>query len=166
MLNFEIALTFQELADLLEFKGEDFFKIRAYRRAARTIACLDEPVGQLFINKKLLQVPGIGKNIAVKIEELLSNGKMSKLEEMRREFHPGLMEIMNLPGIGPKKAGILFEHLKVTSLEELDKAARSEHVRKLPGMGAKNRAGNYPEYPDDSKEYRQAPPRFGKNISR
>jgi DNA polymerase (family 10) len=103
MLNFEIALAFQELADLLEFKGEDFFKIRASRRAARTIASLDKPVGQFLISKKLLHVPGIGKNIAAKIEEVLSMGKMSKLEEMRREFHPGLMEIMNLPGIGPKK---------------------------------------------------------------
>ncbi|MFA5383495.1 MAG: DNA polymerase/3'-5' exonuclease PolX [Eubacteriales bacterium] len=137
MLNFEIALAFQELADLLEYKGEDFFKIRAYRRAARVIACLDEPVGQLFVNKKLLQVPGIGKNIASKIEELLTTGKMNKLEEMRKGFHPGLMEIMNLPGIGPKRAGILIEQLKVASLDELDRAARSEYVRKLPGMGAK-----------------------------
>ncbi len=137
MLNFEIALAFQELADLLEFKGEDFFKIRAYRRAARVIACLDEPVGQLFANKKLLQVPGIGKNIASKIEELLTTGKMNKLEEMRKKFHPGLIEIMNLPGIGPKRAGILFKHLQVASLNELDRAARSEHIRKLPGLGAK-----------------------------
>lgn len=137
MQNFEIARAFEEMADLLELKGEDFFKVRAYRRAARALAGLDEPVGHLYRGGKLAGVPGIGKNILAKIGEMVSTGKMQKLEELRKEFPPGLREIMDLPGIGPKRAGLLFRHLKVATLDDLEKEARDRRVRELPGFGAK-----------------------------
>ncbi|MCL5056842.1 MAG: DNA polymerase/3'-5' exonuclease PolX [Actinobacteria bacterium] len=137
MHNVEIAWAFYELADLLEFKGEDFFKIRAYRQAARTIAALDDPVEELYRRKTLIRIPGLGKNIVSKAGELVEKGKMEKLEKLRTEIPPGLLEIMALPGIGPKRAAFLYEKLGVKSLDDLEKAARERKVRFLKGMGAK-----------------------------
>lgn len=137
MHNVEIAWAFYELADLLEIKGEDFFKIRAYRQAARTIAGLKDPVEEMYRKKTLARVPGIGKNIMAKVGELVEKGKMDKLEKVRSEIPRGLLEIMALPGIGPKRAGFLYEKLGVKTLGELEQAARERKVRFLKGMGAK-----------------------------
>lgn len=137
MHNVEIASAFNELADLMELKGEDFFKIRAYRQAARTIACLEEPVEEMYRKKTLPRVPGIGKNIAAKVGELVEKGKMDKLEKIRAEIPRGLLEIMALPGIGPKRAAFLYRSLGVTNLDDLEQAARNRKVRFLKGMGAK-----------------------------
>lgn len=135
--NVEIAWAFYELADLLEFKGGDFFKIRAYRQAARVISGLGEPVEELYRNKTLIRIPGIGKNIASKIGELVEKGKMDKLEKLRAEIPRGLLEIMALPGIGPKRAAFLYQNLGIESLSDLEKAAGERKIRFLKGMGAK-----------------------------
>ncbi|BAF60128.1 MAG: DNA polymerase/3'-5' exonuclease PolX [Pelotomaculum sp.] len=137
MQNFEVAWIFHELADLLEFKGEDFFKIRAYRNAARVLACLEEPLEEIWKRGELAKIPGIGKNIAAKINEVLATGHLKKHEELLQEIPPGLLEIMSLPGIGPKRAGLIYRKLGVASLEELARAAREGRVRSLPGMGSK-----------------------------
>lgn len=137
MHNVEIAWAFNELADLMELKGEDFFKIRAYRQAARTIAGLEEPVEEMYRRKTLARVPGIGKNITAKVGELVEKGKMDKLEKIRAEIPRGLLEIMVLPGIGPKRAAFLHQSLGVTNIEELEKAAKNRKIRFLKGMGAK-----------------------------
>lgn len=120
-----------------EFKGDDFFKIRAYRNAAKVLAGLSEPVEEIKKNRGLQKIPGIGKNIAKKIEEILLTGRLQKHEELLREVPPGVMEIMSLPGIGPKRAYLLQERLNITSPEELAEAARAKRVRGLPGMGVK-----------------------------
>lgn len=135
--NVEIAWALYELADLSEFKGEDFFKVRAYRRAAKAVAGLAEPAEAMYRKKSLAKVPGIGKNILSKIGELITAGKMEKLESLRREIPRGLLEMMALPGVGPKRAQFLYDQLAVTSLEELQQAAKEHKVRSLPGMGAK-----------------------------
>lgn len=137
MRNVEVAWIFHELADLLEFKGEDFFKIRAYRNAARVLAGLDTPIEEVWKKGELGKIPGIGKNIAAKINEILTTGRLKKHEELLGEIPPGLLEIMTLPGIGPKRAGMLHQKLGVSTLEELAKAAREGRVRGLPGMGGK-----------------------------
>ncbi|MCG9968148.1 DNA polymerase/3'-5' exonuclease PolX [Pelotomaculum terephthalicicum JT] len=137
MRNAEIARIFYELAELHEFKGDDFFKIRAYRNAAKVLAGLSEPVEKIKKNRGLQKIPGIGKNIAKKIEEILLTGRLQKHEELLREVPPGVMEIMSLPGIGPKRAYLLQERLNITSPEELAEAARAKRVRGLPGMGVK-----------------------------
>ena len=137
MRNVEVAWIFRELADILELKGEDFFKIRAYRNAARILSGLERPLVEIWQEGGLAKIPGIGKNIAAKINEILSTGGLRKHEELLREFPPGLLEIMSLPGIGPKKAAMLRERLGVTNLEELARAAREKRVRTLPGMGSK-----------------------------
>lgn len=137
MHNVEIARAFYELADLLEFKGDQFFKIRAYRQAARVIAGLEDPVEELYREKTLIRIPGIGKNIVSKIGELVEKGSMEKLENLRAEIPSGLLEIMALPGIGPKRAAFLYQELGVKSLDDLESAARDRKVRFLKGMGAK-----------------------------
>lgn len=135
--NVEISWALRELADLLEFQGEDFFKIRAYRRAAKIIAGLEQPVEELYRKGALSKIPGIGKNILAKVGELLTKGEMEKLKSLRQEVPPGILEIMALPGIGPKRARFLYEQLGITNLDELEKAAREKKVRALKGMGVK-----------------------------
>jgi DNA polymerase (family 10) len=136
--NIEVARVFDELADLLELKGEDFFKIRAYRKAARVVAGLPEPVEKIWQRGQLGKVPGIGKNIAAKISELMTTGKFQKHEDLLREIPSGLLEIMSLPGIGPKRARVLWEGLGISSIAELEAAAREGRVRELPGIGGKS----------------------------
>lgn len=138
MHNNEVAWIFYELADLLEFKGEDFFKVRAYRNAARVLAALEEPLEEIRRDGRLGKIPGIGKNIAAKVEEILLTGGLKKHRELLQEIPPGLMDIASLPGIGPKRARLIWDGLKVSSLEELYEAAGAGRLRKLPGMGAKS----------------------------
>ena len=135
--NMEVAGVLREIADLMELKGEDYFKIRAYRRAAREVAGLTEPVADLYKHDRLKHVRGLGKNIMAKITELLVTGKCSRHQELRQEIPPGLLEVMALPGLGPKRARFFHEQLRITSLSELEEAARGRRVRTLPGMGAK-----------------------------
>lgn len=137
MHNLEISWAFHELADLMELKGEDFFKIRAYRQAARTISRLEDSVEEKYRGNTLIRVPGIGRNITAKVGELVEKGKMDKLERIRAEVPRGLLEIMALPGIGPKRAAFLHSSLGVKTLEELGQAAKNGKVRFLKGMGAK-----------------------------
>jgi len=136
--NIEVARVFNELADLLELKGEDFFKLRAYRKVARVVAGLPEPVEKIWQRGQLGKVPGIGKNIAAKISELMTTGKFQKHEDLLHEIPSGLLEIMALPGIGPKRARVLWEGLGVSSIAELEAAAREGRVRELPGIGGKS----------------------------
>lgn len=137
MRNMEIAWMFNRLADLLEFKGEDFFKVRAYRRAARSIAGLERPAAELYEKNLLKNVPGLGKNIIAKIGELLSTGELKLLRELQEEIPQGLVELMTLPGLGPKRVRLLHERLNITSLAELEAAARAGKVQKLSGLGSK-----------------------------
>ncbi|SFH35047.1 DNA polymerase (family 10) [Desulfotomaculum arcticum] len=135
--NMEIAWVFYQIADLLEFKGDDFFKIRAYRKAARAIAGLEESAADLYNSGKLIEVPGVGKNIMAKIGELLTSGQCQLHERLKREVPAGLLELMSLPGLGPKKIGLLHERLGISSIAELEEAARAKKIRELPGMGSR-----------------------------
>ncbi|MDD2553782.1 MAG: DNA polymerase/3'-5' exonuclease PolX [Desulfotomaculaceae bacterium] len=137
MRNEEVAWLFYDLADLLESKGEDFFKIRAYRNAARILSGLEEPLEKIRLREGWTKIPGIGKNIAAKIDEILTTGRLQKLEELLQEIPPGMLEVMSLPGIGPKRAALFRERLGITSLDELAAAARAGRIRGLPGMGSK-----------------------------
>lgn len=138
MRNEEVAWIFYELADVLEFKGENFFKIRAYRNAARVLSGLEEPLEKIKSEGGWAKIPGVGKEIAAKIDEILATGRLRKLEKLLQEIPPGILEIMSLPGIGPKRAAQFHERLGVTSLAELAGAARAGRVRGLPGLGSKS----------------------------
>lgn len=137
MRNTEIAQVFQEIADILEMKGENVFKIRAYQRAARTIEHWPQEMETVLKEDILKQIPGIGEAIAKKITELLTTGRLKYFEELKADMPEGVTELLKVPGIGPKTAWRLVTELKVKNLEELEKAILEGKVSRLFRMGDK-----------------------------
>ncbi len=136
MKNQEIARAFSEIADLLELKGENPFRIRAYRKAAQNIESLSRDISKMS-EDELTAIPGIGKDLAGKIREYLSHGSMEVLESLRQEVPPGLTGIMSVPGVGPRTARLLFEKLNVRDVDELEGLAREGRLQGLPGIKKK-----------------------------
>lgn len=139
MKNHEVAAALYEIADLLEVKGEDPFKIRAYRKGAEAIDLLIEAVADLKPHQ-LLAVPGIGKALAEKVRELVTTGQLEYLEELRRAVPPGVLALTRVPGLGARTAQVLYARLGIDSLDRLELAARQGQLRDLPGMGVKKEA--------------------------
>ncbi|WP_406676567.1 PHP domain-containing protein [Neomoorella carbonis] len=137
MTNLELAWALTEMGDLLELKGEDPFKVRAYHRAARALENLEEEAASLYARDALEEIPGVGKNLAKKIAELLTTGRSTFLENLRREVPPGLREMLAIPGLGSRSVRQIYQGLGITTLEELETAAREKRIRTLPGMGSK-----------------------------
>jgi DNA polymerase (family 10) len=137
--NFEIARLFYEMADLLEIKGENLFRVRAYRRAGETLESLGEDVALVAERDELTTLPGIGKDLAGKIQECLRTGRIADLEAMRREVPRGLLTLLEVPGLGPKTARLLHDRLGVDSVEKLEAAARSGEILAVPGIREKTR---------------------------
>ncbi|MGE5253388.1 MAG: DNA polymerase/3'-5' exonuclease PolX [Planctomycetaceae bacterium] len=138
MENRAIADVFTEIADILEIQGENPFRVRSYRNAARTIADMSQSVEALVrAGENLEEIPGIGKSISEKIRELLSSGKSHSLEELRSQIPRGLTELLKLEGLGPKKVKVLYDELNVDSIDRLEKSAQAGRLRDLPGMGIK-----------------------------
>jgi DNA polymerase (family 10) len=136
MTNAEIARVFDEIADLLEMKGENQFKIRAYRQAARTIKKLPSEVERMVRNGDSLQdIPGVGEAIANKIEDLVKTGHVKVNDELRAEFPQGILDILALPGVGPKTAMRFYIELGVKSIAELEQAIREGRVTGMRRMG-------------------------------
>ncbi|RPI26315.1 MAG: DNA polymerase/3'-5' exonuclease PolX [Chloroflexota bacterium] len=140
MNNRDLADTFTLIADLLELKGENIYKILAYRKAADSLNNLGRDVNEIRREEALDEIPGVGKAIAEKIDELLSTGRLGFLEKLRREVPEGLVELLKVPDLGPKKAALFWKSLGVTNLAELEAAARDGKLRTLPGMGEKSEA--------------------------
>jgi DNA polymerase (family X) len=138
--NLDIAKVLFEIADLLELKGEDLFKVRAYRKAAEQIELLLEEAEALHRRGALTSIPGVGKAIAGKVAELLTTGRLEYLEELRRSVPPGVGELTRVPGLAAKTAALLYERLGIDSLDRLELAARQGELRDLPGMGPKKEA--------------------------
>lgn len=139
MQNAEIAKLFDELADLLEIQGANPFRVRAYRNAARTIGDLAESVADIVhdANRSLTELPGIGKDLADKIAVIVNTGSLPQLEELRQEIPAGVLAMLRIPGMGPKKAATLFKELSISSLDMLKAAAESGAVAQLKGFGEK-----------------------------
>ncbi len=137
MRNFEIARAFNEMADLLELKDENIFRIRAYRRAAQNVESLAEDITAVAERGDLEQIPGIGKDLALKIQEYLKTGRIADLEQLRQEIPAGVVTLMNLPSVGPKTAKLLYEKLGVDSVEKLEVLARAGALVGLPGIREK-----------------------------
>ena len=137
MKNLEIARAFDLIADLLELKGENPFRIRAYRRAAQNLGTLTEDVETLAAQGRLDEIPGIGPDLAGKIGEYLETGRVEALESLRREVPAGLADLMGVPGVGPRTAKLLHDRLQVTDLGQLETLARAGKLRGLPGIQAK-----------------------------
>ena len=139
MDNRPIAQVFAEIADLLEIKGGNAFKIRAYRSAAETIAAWPDPIGRLD-DKQLLDIPGIGKDLAGKIRELAESGSCAYHRELLQEFPQTILDLLRLQGVGPKTVALLYSALGIRSVEDLAAAAHDGRLRGLKGMGAKKEA--------------------------
>lgn len=137
MSNEKIAQILYEIADLLELKGVEF-KPRAYRRAARSIEELDKDVVVLYKDGELQEIPGVGQAIAKKVVEIVRSGDLNYLKQLREEFPAGLLQIMEVPEIGPKTTMRLYKDLRITNLHELKKAAEEHKVRELRGFGERS----------------------------
>jgi len=138
MTNAEVAKVFDEIADLLEMKGENQFKIRAYRQAARTIKQLPAEVERMVSNEEdLEEIPGIGDAIAAKIEDLVKTGHVKVHDELKAQFPQGILDILNIPGVGPRTAMRLYAELGVKSVAELEQAIRGGRVAAMQRMGEK-----------------------------
>jgi DNA polymerase (family 10) len=138
MNNSDIARVFSEIADMLEIQGGNQFRIRSYRQAQRTIGDLTEPLAEKVKNgEKLTELPGIGKSHAEKIKEIVETGTCERLEELRKDFPEHLTRLMSVPGLGAKKVALLHKELGISSIDDLEKAARGQRIRDLEGMGAK-----------------------------
>jgi DNA polymerase (family 10) len=135
--NTEIASLFTEIADFLEIKGENPFRVRAYRRAAQAMEGLTEDVAAVAAREGLQDIPGIGKDLAGKIQEYLARGAVGYLEDLRTEIPPGVVEMMSVHGVGPKTAKLLYEKAGVTSVERLEELARAHALVGIPGIQAK-----------------------------
>ena len=140
MDNAEIAAVFDEIADILEIKGENPFRIGSYRSASRAIEGLTTSLAAIVSDDegKLEDIPGIGKSMHEKIVELLATGHLAFLDKLLEETPPGLLEMLRLSGLGPKKVALFYRELSIDSVDKLEAAARSCALRALPGMGEKS----------------------------
>ncbi len=134
----EIAQILEEIAFLLEIQGENPFKIRAYRNGARALLNLDEDLDKIIKEGRLTEIEGIGEHLAEKIAQLATKGRLPYYETLRKSMPKGLLELIQVQGLGPKKVTTLYKKLKIKSLVELKKAAGNGKIAKLKGFGAKS----------------------------
>jgi DNA polymerase (family X) len=139
MQNQQIAAAFNEVADLLEIQGANAFRVRAYRNGARTLENLSESVTDLLAapGGGLESLDGIGKDLAAKIKVVVETGQLPQLEELRQQVPHGVLEMLRIPGLGPKKVAVLFKELGITDLTQLKEACETSKVSELKGFGKK-----------------------------
>lgn len=140
--NTTVASQLDETADLLALTNANPFRVRAYRNAARTIRSLEDPLETLLTSPafNLDDLPGIGKDLASKITEIVKHGTFKVLSELRRHVAPSVRELMQLPGIGPKKAMLLTNTLHIASIQDLEAAIKTGRIQTVKGFGAKSAA--------------------------
>ncbi len=132
MKNQQTGAIFRNLAALLEIKGESLFRIRAYRKAARVIDELTEDIEAVAARGGLKGLPGVGKDLAAKIQEIIQTGTLALYEQMRKEIPPVLLSFLSLPGLQPRTAHYLYEGLGIKTLEDLEGMVRSHMLRTIP----------------------------------
>ncbi|CAN5627844.1 DNA polymerase/3'-5' exonuclease PolX [soil metagenome] len=139
MDNLAIARVLADIGDLLEIKSENPFKVRAYRNAAETVAHMGEPLAGLSPAERL-GIPGIGKDLAARIGELVDTGACRFHQDLLQEFPPTILDLLHLQGVGPKTVSLLYHHLGIRTLADLEQAAREGRIRAMKGMGARKEA--------------------------
>lgn len=137
MENHDIAAIFREISMILELKGENIFRIRAYERAAQSLDNLQEEVREIIKKKSLTEITGIGADLAGKIKELIETGKLKYYEQLKREIPEGLIGMMKIPGLGPKTVRKLYEKLGLDTVEKLEEATIKGKLLKLEGIRSK-----------------------------
>ncbi len=136
MENSQIANIFDAIADILEFKDENPFRVRSYRNTARSLRDLSQRVADMT-EDTWSSIPGVGASSAQKLREIIDTGTLKQLEELRTEVPAALIAVMSVPRLGPRKAKLLHDQLKINNLDDLRKACEEGRVRDLPGMGEK-----------------------------
>jgi DNA polymerase (family 10) len=134
----QIAAVFEEIGALLDLKGENPFRVRAYYNAARTLDGLQLDLGTLVKEERLTEVKGIGKDLAAKITELYTTGQLKFYDELKATLPQGLLDMLRIPGFGPKRAKIVYEKLKVDTIEKLEAACLAGKIAALDGFGEKS----------------------------
>ena len=137
MRNQEIAKILRGMSDTLEIQGGNPFRIRAYQKAAQNVENLAQDIAEVAGRGELEKIPGIGKDMAVKIKEILETGTLKQLEDLKREIPEGVVALLSIPGLGPKTAKLLFEELGIKDVDELERMAREHRLQGLPGIKAK-----------------------------
>jgi len=135
MKNQLVADILYEIADLLDIKGEIFFKTRAYRVAAQTIEVLDEDIETVANENRLRDIPGIGEALAKKIKEIVETDRLEYFERLKKEIPEGILTLLEIPGLGPKKVAALYKNLDITTIEALRKACVEGKLQSLDGFG-------------------------------
>lgn len=136
----QVAKSLEEIGNYLEITDANRFKALAFHKAARAIESLDDDIGEIVADGEILTVPGVGKSIGPMIVELARTGRLGYLEELRRQYPPGLFQLMKVPGLGLRKIGLLYEQLGVANLDDLERACREGKLTSLPGFGGKTQA--------------------------
>jgi len=139
MENREIARVLWETADLMEIAGEDSFRIRSYRNGATAIEGIPERVIDILRNpeRKITEIPGIGKGLAMVVQEIIDRGSCERRDALLQKFPPASLEFLKIQGLGPKGIALIFEHYRITTMDELEQLCKEEKLRALPRMGAK-----------------------------
>ena len=131
----QVSTILEEIGTLLELKGENFFKSRAYERGGRTILSLSEDISDLVESGEVRKIEGIGSALADKITELVTTGKLEYYEKLKASIPPGLVEMTAIPGFGPKKIKKVYDALDIKTITELEKACKEDGLKELEGFG-------------------------------
>jgi DNA polymerase (family 10) len=138
MKNQKVAAIFAAMADILAIQGENYHRIMAYRRAAENVAALGRPLEEMWRAGELETIPGIGETLATKIDELMRTGRLGAYEKLQAQVPAGVVAMLQVPDVGPKRVALFWKELGLTTVEGLEQAAREGRLRDLPGMGAKS----------------------------
>jgi len=136
--NRTVAAIFAEMADILDIQGESYHRVMAYRRAAENISTLGRPLEEIWRAGELEAIPGIGRTLAAKIDELMRTGRLQAYEKLKAQVPEGVVAMLQIPDVGPRKAALFWRELGITSVEELEEAAKEGKLRDLPGMGVRS----------------------------
>jgi DNA polymerase (family 10) len=137
--NKSIATVLYETADLLEIDGQDSFRIRSYRNAAQTVENHTEQIKDIISEpKKVLAIPGIGKGMLVNLQELFKDGQLTVQAELLKKFHPSMLQLLKIQGLGPKTIALIWSAYQVCDVDGVEKLAREGKIRELPRMGEKH----------------------------
>ncbi|MEW6009523.1 MAG: DNA polymerase/3'-5' exonuclease PolX [Candidatus Omnitrophota bacterium] len=137
MDNLEVADIFKQIAKILELKNDNPFRIRAYQRAALTIESLPEGLENYIQTDRLEEIPGIGKDLAAKIKEIVASGRLKFYEDLRETVPEGLIAMLDIPSLGPKTVGLIYRKLNISTIDELEAAAKTGRLLKLEGVREK-----------------------------
>ncbi|MCX5703816.1 MAG: helix-hairpin-helix domain-containing protein [Candidatus Omnitrophica bacterium] len=138
MKNLEACKIFRDIANILEIKGENRFRIRAYERAAQNIESLPEDLDNFIKEDRLLDIPGIGADLSLKIKEFASTGRINMYEDLKKAIPEGLLGLLNIPSVGPKTAKLLYEKLKIKNIPDLEEAIKKNKLKGIFGIKEKS----------------------------